>query len=154
MWQSGLPAGEDFRPESSGGDVVILHWEVYSHMGDSTESTVVALHYNVFLSNQYCCVVSCTVYTDVHCCTPGGIEDSVMQYSVYPNSIRTTVLQSVHRTILYTQGLLRTSPLRHFTSLVYDDLHHKSCLKPSPCRQIRLSQQEWSGVRCPAFICP
>ena len=63
MWQSGLPAGEDFRPESSGGDVVILHWEVYSHKGDSTESTVVALHYNVFLSNLYCCVVSCTVYS-------------------------------------------------------------------------------------------
>ena len=89
MWQSGLPAGEDFRPESSGGDVVILHLEVYSHMGESTESTVVALHYNVFLSNPCCCVVSCTVYNDVHCYTPGSIEDSVVQYSVSPDSIRT-----------------------------------------------------------------
>ena len=27
-----------------------------------------------------CCTVSCTVYANVHCCTPGSIEDSEVQY--------------------------------------------------------------------------
>ena len=69
------------------------------------------LHYNVFFSNLYSSTVSCTVYTDAHCCTPRSIEDSVVQYSAAP------ILYSVHRTLLFVRGLLRTPPLSHFPSL-------------------------------------
>ena len=67
------------------------------------------LHCNVLLSNLYCCSVNCSVYTDVHCCTPRSIEDSVVQCSAAP--ILYCDMYSVHRTLLFARGLLRTPPL-------------------------------------------
>mgnify|MGYP006908607340 CR=1 FL=1 len=71
---------------------------------ESTGSGVVISH-----------LVECTVYADVHCRTPESIEDGVVQYSAAP--ILYCDMYSVHRTLLFARGLLRTPPLPHFPSL-------------------------------------
>ena len=93
---SQLPAGEDWRPEKSSGEVVILHCE------------------------------ECTVI-------PRGTDNTKIRYREYGGGSATQVYSGL--------GDYSTFPLK-------DDRCQKSCLQHSPCRQMRLSSQEWSGLRC------
>ena len=70
---------------------------------------------------------------------PRGTDNTKIRYREYAGDSATQVYSGLGD----YWGHLPSSTFPH-----KDDHCQKSCLQHSPCRQIRLSSQEWSGVRC------